>query len=302
MARFALALLPVLLTACLDGPLEGGNPPALSLPAPNSTAGLWLQRHSIPFQHTHLSADLNELEPLRQIIGNARVVALGEATHGTREFFEMKARMLRFLVERMGFNAFVIEANWPEGNRLDRYVRTGIGDPAELLSGLYFWTWNTQEVAEMIQWMRAHNAAGGNVGFYGNDMQFVGMAIDNVRKYVAKVDAAALPEINERLSCLAVYANGPNGVSPTPGYNALAVHDRNNCYDQLKLARDFIANRQAAYTPRSSGSEFATGLQSARVVIQYEESASGRRSRDAAMAENTRWLLDQLGPNSNIVV
>ena len=73
-------------------------------------------------------------------------MSLGENTHGTRDFFEMKARILRFLVEEMGFDAFAIEATWPESNRLDAYVRTGEGDPAELLSGLYFWTWNTESV------------------------------------------------------------------------------------------------------------------------------------------------------------
>jgi len=82
--------------------------------------------------------NLDDLEPLRSLVGDARIVSLGEATHGTREFFLMKHRILRFLVERMGFTAFAIEATWPEANRLDRYVRTGDGDPAVLLSGLYF--------------------------------------------------------------------------------------------------------------------------------------------------------------------
>jgi len=77
--------------------------------------------------------NLDDLEPLRRLVGDARVVSLGEATHGTREFFQMKHRILRFLVERMGFTAFAIEATWPEANRLDRYLRTGEGDPAVLV-------------------------------------------------------------------------------------------------------------------------------------------------------------------------
>ena len=67
------------------------------------------------------------------MIGDARVVALGEATHGTREFFLMKHRVLEFLVKELDFNLFAIEATWPEANRVNEYVHTGEGDPAELL-------------------------------------------------------------------------------------------------------------------------------------------------------------------------
>ena len=108
------------------------------------------------------------------------MVALGENTLGTRDFVEMKALILRFLVEEMEFDAFAIEATFPESERLDRYVRTGEGDSARLLTGLYFWTWRTESVLEMIEWMRSHNASGGDVGFYGFDMQFPGMAMWNV--------------------------------------------------------------------------------------------------------------------------
>src|SRR5512147_1133880 len=113
-----------------------------------AAAGEWLRGAAVPFGQIDPGDKLDDLEPLRQIVGNARIVSLGEATHGTREFFQMKHRILRFLVERMGFTAFAIEATWPEANRLDRYVRTGEGDPAVLLSGLYFWTWNTDEVLQ----------------------------------------------------------------------------------------------------------------------------------------------------------
>jgi erythromycin esterase-like protein len=92
-------------------------------------ASTWLRGAAVPFDRVDPTDNMDDLEPLRKIVGDARVVSLGEATHGTREFFQMKHRVLRFLVERMGFTAFAIEATWPEANRLDRYVRTGEGDP-----------------------------------------------------------------------------------------------------------------------------------------------------------------------------
>ena len=70
------------------------------------------------------------------MVGDARIVALGENTRGTRDFFEMKTRVLRFLVEEMGFRTFAMQVNWPEARRVDRYVRTGQGDPDKLLAGL----------------------------------------------------------------------------------------------------------------------------------------------------------------------
>jgi hypothetical protein len=71
---------------------------------------------------------------------------MGEATHGSREFFQMKHRMLEFLAEKMGFTVFAIEANWPESLAVNDFVLNGEGDPAVALAGMYFWTWNTEEV------------------------------------------------------------------------------------------------------------------------------------------------------------
>ena len=91
--------------------------------------GPWLEANVQPFAGAHLSLPHGDIEFLREIVGDARIVSLGEGTHGTRDFFEMKARILRFLVEEMGFNTFAIEATWPESRRIDHYVRTGEGDP-----------------------------------------------------------------------------------------------------------------------------------------------------------------------------
>jgi erythromycin esterase len=294
-------LAPVLLlVACgteSSGP--GVDTPPDSVPP---AAAAWLRSVAFPLTNIDLRSSLDDLEPLRAMVGDARVVALGEATHGTREFFLMKGRILRFLVERMGFDAFAIEATWPEANRLDHYVRTGEGDPAQLLSGLYFWTWNTEEVLAMIEWMREYNAAGGSVGFYGFDMQFPGMAIHNVLSFVERTDADALLEFSTLLRCLEIFGNDARGGFPPARYQTQPLALRDACHADLTAAHDTLAARRAMYEAASSPAEFASALQSARVAIQYEEVSSGRRSRDAAMAENSIWLLDQLGPDARIVL
>src|SRR5215211_3726211 len=118
----------------------------------------WLSRNATTLTTTDPSASLTDLEPLRQMIGSAHIVGMGEGTHGTREFFLMKHRILKFLVREMGFTHFAIEATSPEADDVNRYVLTGEGDPRKLLSHLYFWTWNTQEVLDMIEWMREWNS------------------------------------------------------------------------------------------------------------------------------------------------
>ena len=127
------------------------------------------------------------MQPLKKTIGDARIVSLGEATHGSREIFQLKHRMLEFLATEMGFTIFSIEANMPEAYRLNDYVLNGTGDPAQLLRGMYFWTWDTEEVLEMIRWMREFNRSGrGRVEFTGFDMQTPTVAAEIVRGFAPR--------------------------------------------------------------------------------------------------------------------
>ena len=99
--------------------------------------------------------------------------------------------MLEFLTEKMGFTVFAIEANWPESLAVNDYVLNGKGDPAAALAGMYFWTWNTEEVLDMIRWMRTYNenpAHTRKLKFLGFDMQTARVAVSNVEEYLQKVN------------------------------------------------------------------------------------------------------------------
>ena len=151
----------------------------------------WIRTNAIRLSTTEAGHGFADMQPLKALVGNARIVSLGEATHGTREFFQLKHRMLEFLASEIGFTIFSIEANMPEAYRLNDYVLNGTGDPAELLRGMYFWTWNTEEVLEMIRWMRAFNASGrGRVQFTGFDMQTHTVALENLHQFVRRYDTA----------------------------------------------------------------------------------------------------------------
>jgi erythromycin esterase-like protein len=145
----------------------------------------WLRQHAIPIQTVEAGNGFADLQPLKKVVGDARIVELGEATHGTREFFQLKHRMIEFLASEKGFTIFSIEANMPEAYRLNDFVLNGFGDPKQLLKGMYFWTWNTEEVLDMILWMREFNKSGrGRIEFTGFDMQTPTVSMEILRKFV----------------------------------------------------------------------------------------------------------------------
>ena len=151
----------------------------------------WIRKNAIPLQTVEAGNGFDDMQPLKKVVGDARIVALGEATHGTREFFQLKHRMIEFLASQMGFTIFSIEANMPEAYRLNDFVLNGNGDPKQLLKGMYFWTWNTQEVLDMILWMREFNRLGkGRIEFTGFDMQTPTVAMDVVRTFVTARDGS----------------------------------------------------------------------------------------------------------------
>jgi len=167
----------------------------------------WIAGHAIRLSTVEARHGFSDLQPLKRVIGDARIVELGEATHGSREFFQLKHRMLEFLATEMDFTIFSIEASMPEAYRLNDFVLEGKGDPAQLIKGMYFWTWNTEEVLDMVLWMREFNKSGkGRVEFTGFDMQYPNVASGIVHDFVAKSDPEYIDTLT-RASRLALNAS-----------------------------------------------------------------------------------------------
>lgn len=263
----------------------------------------WLRRNAIPLSGVEAGRGFAELEPLKHVIGDARIVALGEATHGTREFFQLKHRLLEFLVSEMGFTTFALEANWHESLAVNDYVSHGRGDPAKALAGLRFWTWNTQEVLDLIVWMRKYNADGANerkVSFAGFDAQFTVRAAVAIKEYLARVDPAAADEIAPRLVLFEKECRD---------YSALRPED----VDALRSIAEELGVRlrvhERAYVRRSTPREWRLACQHVRVLQQVDEQRRAGDDdklrymiRDRAMAENIAWLLEDEDPQRKMVV
>jgi len=150
----------------------------------------WLKAHAVPFETVEAGSGFEDLMFLKEMIGDARVVGLGESTHGSREQFQTKHRLVEFLASEMGFTIFSIEASSPESFAVDEYVSHGEGDPVDLIRGMYFWTWSTEEMLDMVEWMREFNETNDDrhIRFTGFDMQTPDVAAEIVVDSVAQLD------------------------------------------------------------------------------------------------------------------
>ena len=258
----------------------------------------WIQANAVPFKTAEPFAPHQELLPLKEMIGKRRIAALGEATHGTSEFFKMKHRLVRFLAEEMGFTVFAIEANMPEARKVNRYILKGEGDPKKALAGLYFWTWNTSEVLDMIKWMREYNKSGkGHIEFYGFDMQTPDVAMKSVAEFVKKADpdsfqslAGLMSEMEEALK----------SIRKTYGENK---SDFDKWYRAAKKVYDHLQSKREIYIKSIDALEVDWALQDANVILQGAEFWSeGKRSRDQSMAENINWILAHNPPGTRVIL
>ena len=266
----------------------------------DQTPSDWVKARAIPLKTVVPGNGFDDLRPLASVIGSARIVSLGEATHGSREFFQLKHRMLEFLATEMGFTIFSIEANMPESYRLNDYVLNGTGDPAALLKGIYFWTWDTDEVLAMITWMREFNASGkGRVQFTGFDMQTPTVAAGIVDDFVAKRDPDLVDAVRFATRALKAVSKPASSLS---GSSGLAVPPPASV---VKWWNEVVAGLEAGRakyrTSGASNTEITWAIQNARVVLQCAQMWAKEVGRDRSMAENVKWILDQ-NPTAKIVL
>jgi erythromycin esterase-like protein len=173
-----------------------------------------------------------DFERVIELIGDASIVLLGEATHGTREFYRMRAEITRRLITGKGFDAIAVEADWPDALEVSRYIR-GADASAEKRRGNDYatarervanealkgfvrfpqWMWRNTEVAELVEWLRLHNIRidkpESRIGFFGLDLYSLRKSMDSVVRYLETADPAAAKLARERYSCFDHLASDP---------------------------------------------------------------------------------------------
>lgn len=256
----------------------------------------WVRSHAVPLKTAEPGAPLDDLRPLRPLIGDARIVALGEATHGTREFFQLKHRMLEFLVREMGFTLFAIEASAPDTVAVNDYVLHGKGDPAAAVAGMLFWTWNTEEVLAMVRWMRIYNEDPRNIAkvrFYGFDMQNPRASARILRDYFARVDREwARPHLAAFDALTRSYAGNPQA--------------QNRVTEALDAIEERLRTERPRYAAATSQPDWEWARRQVDLIRQGHELLSVRatasRVRDRKMAANVKWILDHEPAGTKMVV
>lgn len=291
----------------VEGPVLETTRPRLiqSRPKVSETLPGLISRHGEVFENLE-KADLN---PLLERIGDARVVLIGEASHGTSEFYGMRARITQRLIEEKGFNIIAAEADWPDATRIDHYVRQRDVSPSEWEAFGRFptWMWRNEEVRKFIDWLHEHNktrAYDFRCGFYGLDLYSLYNSVASVINYLEDVDPDLAMVARHRYGCLTPWEADPAAY----GHAALtgAYH---NCEPQVtKMLVDLHAKRQDYVV--HDGERFLDATQNARLVtnaeryyrVMYYGSRASWNLRDSHMFETLQNIMSFNGNDSKAVI
>jgi protein-L-isoaspartate(D-aspartate) O-methyltransferase len=255
------------------------------------------------------SIETADLGPLMERIGSARIVLLGEATHGTSEFYRMRERITRELIVKKGFRFVAIEADWPDAARVDHYVRHFQYPPSEWTAFARFptWMWRNTEVRDFVGWLRKHNGTAEKsqrVAFHGLDLYSLYDSIRSVLNYLDEVDPESAKVARERYGCLTPWQRDP----ATYGHAALTGTYPTCEADVVRALGDLLAKRRAY--AEHDGERFLDAEQNARLVanaeryyrIMYYGSRASWNLRDNHMFETLKNLLAFHGADSKAVV
>jgi erythromycin esterase len=284
----------------------------------------WARRSLSPLSTGAVVAERSDLQSLRGMIGNATIVAFGEGGHGVAEYLEFRNRLFQYLVEQLGFTTIAIESGITEGQLVHDYVLNGSGDIETVLADGFSWTSDRfPQNQALVRWMREYNAGPNHprkVQFYGFDVpgspgndgvkRRPRTALDEALKYLDGVDPDAAAAQWRRVSSF------PNTLAQ---YGQLSQADRDQLTAAIGDVISLFERRETAYMAASSPQAYQWGYRSAigaRQVDAYFRRIpigwtmrdpwswldEAHAVRDRAMADNLRWVSDELGPDGKMMI
>jgi erythromycin esterase len=252
-----------------------------------------------------------DLDPLLERIGDARVVMLGEATHGTSEYYTWRARLSQRLIREKGFSFIAVEGDWPDSYRVNRFVK-GYPDSGERARDVLrefarwpTWMWANWEVAALAEWMRGFNrgrAADDKVGFYGLDVYSLWQSLEAIMGYLERTDPQALEVARRAYACFEPYQEDVHA------YAEATAFVPTSCEDEVTDLLGEIRARATGYAEDHEARFSAE--QNARAVVGAERyyrtmirgSSESWNERDRHMMGTLESLLEQHGDQSKAIV
>lgn len=271
--------------------------------APPLAVSEWLARAAVPLNTVEPGGSNSDLAPLGKVVGDARVVGIGEVTHGTREVFKLKHRLVEYLVSELGFTVFAIEFDLAESIAIDDYVMGRGGHPEQLLAAQSVAVWQAEELTDLIRWMKDWNERHDRkIRFHGIDMRMGHRAAEAVMEYLRSVDQSALTSSAATaiapLANAATYRETLRRSSAELDMLALRAAELSKRLDERKIE----------YVAKSNHDDWWRAAGQARVLAQMLEWRAGKSRlgkvlvRERAMADNAMQLLDHYGPDAKAII
>ena len=262
-----------------------------------------------------LTGESTDFDPLLKVIGDSRFVLIGEASHGTHEFYRLRAQITKRLITDKQFTAVAVEADWPDAYRVNQYVRFegDDEDAIDALSGFQrfpAWMWRNADVLDFVGWLRNHNEHrhSKRVGFYGLDLYSLHASIRAVLDFLDKVDPDAARRARNRYACFDNYGEDTQayGYATSFGLNKSCEDEVINQWMEMRQRAADLAGRDG----RVARDAFFFAEQNARLVknaeeyyrAMFHERVSSWNLRDTHMAETLGALMHHLGANAKVVV
>ena len=271
--------------------------------------------HAIRQAAHPLTGEIADFDPLLEMIGDSRFVLIGEASHGTHEFYRLRAQITKRLIAENGFTAVAVEADWPDAYRVNQFVRfEGEDEDAiDALAGFRrfpSWMWRNADVLDFVGWLRNYNEHrhSKRVGFYGLDLYSLHTSMQAVLDFLDKVDPEAAQRARYRYACFDNFGEDTQayGYAASFGLSKSCENEVVGQWTEMRRRAADLANRDG----RVARDAFFFAEQNARLVknaeeyyrSMFHERISSWNLRDSHMAETLEALTHHLGPKAKIVV
>lgn len=266
-------------------------------PATAETLVSWINRHAVHLSRLDAAGPLDDLHPLRGIVGDAHVVGIGESAHGTHTQHVLKHRAARFLVEQLGFRTIAWEENWASGVAIDRYVTSGKGDPRAIVGSIGF-QFRSQALLDLVCWMRAFNRDrddADKVRFLGSDVtELRALPFEEVTRFAADVAPGRLAELRRYLHPIR-YRGTPE--AHFGWYFSLSPEDRQRCVTYARAATRLVGALPSGPSPVDR----EDAQQHARAILGFYDAYAAQvdrgdvNVRDRYIADTLSWWRQRTG-------